>query len=284
MGVSRTTFDNEAELHKVKAVFPDAELVLRIWVDDKEAQCQLSNKYGAKVDEAIHLLKLAKRLGLDVIGVSFHAGSGAKSHSFKAALADAHKVFTEGRRLDFDMRLLDIGGGFPATEEEGKDCASLAEIAAIVSPILERDFQGVSLIAEPGRFFCAEAQTLATQIIGKRLREERREYTVNEGLYQSFNCMLYDHSILLSEEEEKKEEHDDEKKQAHEDIKLPQRSKHPSLLFGQTCDGLDMISKDIALPELRVGDWLVVPNMGAYTNGASSKFNGFELNQTIVVN
>jgi len=81
--------------------------------------------------------------------------------------------------------------------------------------------------------------------------------------------MLYDHSVLLEEGEG--EPHSKEP------------VKYRSAIFGQTCDGLDQISKGILLPELRVGDWLIVPNMGAYTNGASSQFNGFPLNNCVVL-
>jgi len=281
-GVLRTTFDSESELYKIKAVHPHAEVILRIWVDDKDAQCQLSNKYGAHLHEAMELLNVVNKLNLDCIGVSFHVGSGASPMTFKSALSDARKLFDAAARKGIHMRLLDIGGGFPGTDQ---DDISLPYIAKLVRPILARDFPGVELISEPGRFFCSEAQTLATQIIGKRLRaggtkgrgevcDSRREYYINDGLYQSFNCILYDHSILLKESDE-----DHEGKRTQGAI-VP---KYPSLIFGQTCDGLDTICKDIHLPELRVGDWLVVPNMGAYTNGASSSFNGFPLNSCVVL-
>jgi len=96
-----------------------------------------------------------------------------------------------------------------------------------------------------------------------------REYYINDGLYQSFNCMLYDHSVLLEESDQEEP--------------CTEITKYHSAIFGQTCDGLDQISKKIMLPDLRVGDWLAVPNMGAYTNGASSQFNGFPLNDSIVL-
>ena len=35
--VSMMTFDNEQELHKIKSTYPDAELVIRICVDDSKS-------------------------------------------------------------------------------------------------------------------------------------------------------------------------------------------------------------------------------------------------------
>jgi ornithine decarboxylase len=47
------------------------------------------------------------------------------------------------------------------------------------------------------------------------------------------------------------------------------------MVFGRTCDSADLISNSAKLPEVGVGDWLRVPNMGAYTTVTASEFNGF---------
>jgi len=275
-GVMKTTFDSESELHKIKSLgySKDWQLILRVWVDDKDAQCQLSNKYGAHINECKYLLSLAKSLELNVVGISFHVGSGAKTTAFKQAVHDSKDVFNYAKeKLQHPMSILDIGGGFPGTcATASSEGPSLVEISNLIRPDLQKDWKNVNIIAEPGRFFCAEAQTLATQIIGKRVRYAKsegthiREYYINDGLYQSFNCMLYDHSVLLEE-----------------GIGDSPNPKYRSAIFGQTCDGLDQVSKAIHLPELLVGDWIIFPNMGAYTNGASSQFNGFPLNDCVVL-
>lgn len=36
-------------------------------------------------------------------------------------------------------------------------------------------------------------------------------------------------------------------------------------LFGPTCDGLDTVCRDVPLPRLRNGDWVLFPRFGAYT-------------------
>jgi ornithine decarboxylase len=46
-------------------------------------------------------------------------------------------------------------------------------------------------------------------------------------------------------------------------------------LYGMTCDGLDVISRSLAMPtEVRIGDWLCFGGMGAYTFGVKTTFNG----------
>lgn len=281
--VLRSTFDSACELMKVKMVHPNAEMILRIWTNDVGSQCPLSHKYGAKPSEVVPLLEHAKSLGIKVVGISFHCGSGARLETYTQALKDAKVAFDAGTQIGHPMQILDIGGGFPGVDERH---VNMAQIAASMRPLLDRDWKGVCKIAEPGRFFSASIQTLATQVIGKRVRPSeklggdiRREYYLNEGLYQSFNCMIYDHSSLIPE------------KTIHEaDVDLLRVGQnklvaptHASKVFGQTCDGLDTISEEIFLPDLRVGDWLVVPVMGAYTNGAASNFNGFATNPVIYV-
>ncbi|RZC39964.1 ornithine decarboxylase 1-like, partial [Asbolus verrucosus] len=114
-GVSTMTFDNETELHKVKSLFPDAKMVIRIRCDAADAQCPLGMKFGCDaVADAPHLLQVARSLGVDVVGVSFHVGSGCREVSvFKRAIAAARDVFDFAATLGYGFDLLDVGGGFP---------------------------------------------------------------------------------------------------------------------------------------------------------------------------
>lgn len=113
VGVKQMVFDNRDELIKTKNLAPDAELVLRILVDDSSSLCRLSQKYGAALDTTSDLLHFAKELGLNVIGVSFHCGSGVSDpQAFTKAVKDARAVFDEAAEVGFSLKLLDVGGGF----------------------------------------------------------------------------------------------------------------------------------------------------------------------------
>lgn len=168
-GVRMMTFDNEDELHKVAKVFPSAQLVLRLLVDDSHAVCRLGDKFGCHADEACTMLNAARDLGLDVIGVSFHVGSGSRSAAaFSMAVTLARRVFSMAEALGFNLTLLDIGGGFP-----GHDPAPVcfADIAAELRTALDMHFpasMGVRIIAEPGRYFVASSCALAVQVIARR--------------------------------------------------------------------------------------------------------------------
>jgi Pyridoxal-dependent decarboxylase, pyridoxal binding domain len=63
------------------------------------------------------LLAVAKELGLDMAGVSFHVGSGASNPDvLPEGIAVAAAVFARAAQHGFAMRVLDIGGGFPGGE------------------------------------------------------------------------------------------------------------------------------------------------------------------------
>jgi ornithine decarboxylase len=90
--------------------------------------------------------------------------------------------------------------------------------------------------------------------------EEIISYYINDGVYGSFNCILYDHVDVFPKV-------------------LQSEASGPTLastIWGPTCDSMDKVVDRVALPKLALGDWLYFEDMGAYTCCASSTFNGFE--------
>ena len=199
-GVRQMTFDNPDELRKIARLFPDAELYLRILTDDSSSLCRLSLKFGASLDSTDGLLALARELGLNVVGVSFHVGSGASDPlAFLKAVKDAHWVFQQAATHGFSLKTLDVGGGFCSDD-------TFEEMAGVLRDALDDYFpahSGISLIAEPGRYYASSAFTLACNIIARRTIEDTpgrggddASYMlyVNDGLYGNFSSIMFDRS------------------------------------------------------------------------------------------
>lgn len=262
VGVNTMTFDNENELHKMRTHHPDAKLVMRVLVDDSSATCPLGSKFGVAPADVPALLDAAMGLGAMVVGISFHVGSSCTDPSaFATAVATVAPLFEYGRLLGFPMTLLDVGGGFPG---QSNAAVSFDNIARQLNAALDRYFPAhlnadMRVIAEPGRYFVASACVLAVNVTAKRTAALHRDYYVNDGIYGSLNCIIFDHQTVVPQV----------LLRTHT---LPQTS---CTVWGPTCDSIDCISKKIVLPELNIGDWLVFENMGAYTTAASSTFNGF---------
>lgn len=251
-------------------------MVLRFRCDAKKAQCPLGDKFGCDPKkDAPRLLQEAKNLNMDVIGVSFHVGSGCgDAPVFRKAISTARDLFDYGTTLGFNMQLLDLGGGYPG--DKGTD---ISEIAKIVNRALEDYFPQpeIKVIAEPGRYFVSSAYTLATTIHSKNElldtdgNVEHVKYYLNDGVYGSFNSLLYDHQlpngrVLLPEEE----------KMVIEGGEQQQQLQNASL-WGPTCDALDKIQDNVRIPSMAIGDVIYFENMGAYTLPVASPFNGFPL-------
>ena len=169
--VSQMVFDTEGELHKIKANFSSGRLIIRIACDDSSARYgKMGSKFGCSLNEAEKLLKTAKDIGLSVIGVCFHIGSGAQNPQvYLRALAISHQVFEIGQSLGYNFTLLDIGGGLSGDAESYDIFVRQCE--AIESG-LQQFFSGrpdLKVIAEPGRYFASSPFTLVVCVIGKRI-------------------------------------------------------------------------------------------------------------------
>ncbi|XP_055834624.1 ornithine decarboxylase [Solanum dulcamara] len=266
VGVNLTTYDSEEEVYKIRKHHPKCEVLLRIKpMNDGNARCPMGPKYGALPEEIEPLLRTAQAARLTVSGVSFHIGSGdADSNAYVGAIAAAKQVFETANQLGMSkMTVLDIGGGF--TSGHQFTIAAPAVKSALEQHFL--NFPELTIIAEPGRFFAETAFTLATTVIGKRVRGELKEYWINDGLYGSMNCVLYDHAAVTATPLACMSNRNN--------LNCGGSKTFPSTVFGPTCDALDTVLRDYQLPELQVNDWLVFPNMGAYTKAAGSNFNGF---------
>ncbi|XP_026747428.1 ornithine decarboxylase-like isoform X2 [Trichoplusia ni] len=161
-GVKHTTFNTACELYKIKQYWPDAKLLIRIKVES-DSVYKLGEKFGCLFEtEAVDLLETAASLGLTVIGVAFHVGSGCSSiESYAVGIRHARALFDHEARAGRQMKILDIGGGFYREESTKFD-----QVSQLITDTLAHLFPdpSVQVIAEPGRYLCEAAFTLYCNI------------------------------------------------------------------------------------------------------------------------
>lgn len=267
-GVRRFVYDNEYELDKFVRLAPDIDLMLRVAVSASSCALNLSSKFGASCDEAIGLLVAARRRGLRTVGISIHVGSQCVDpEDYHLAFAKVRELYDEAVDLGFDLQWIDIGGGFPAPYR-GQMLMPLADYCDVVQAGLQKHLSDlpVRLIAEPGRILCAESVTLITSVIGKSQRQGITWYFLDDGIYGSFSG--------------KRAGHTDFQLIADNPLGLPDQ---PCVIAGPTCDSGDVLYRDHPLPELQVGDRLLVPSMGAYTSASACCFNGLPLPRAVAL-
>ncbi len=260
------TFDNLTELEKIRRFAPHAGVVLRLAVANTGSQCELSNKFGCAAGEAVDLILAAFRMGLVVEGISFHVGSQCTNfQNFVQALNTAAAIIKEARARDgHEIKILDIGGGFPAPYNQ--HVRPFNELARVINAEIDRLFdKHIQIIAEPGRFLVATAATSVARVIGKAVREGKRCYYIDDSVYHTYSGIIFDHCLYP--------------------LKAFKKGRTGvCAVFGQTCDGLDVISQSELLPDLEVDDLVYSENIGAYSNASATWFNGFPPAQVLHVN
>jgi ornithine decarboxylase len=259
------TYDNHEEVIKIARHAPHSGLVLRLLVPNTGSMVELSSKFGALPSEAVDLIAFAHNNKLEVEGLSFHVGSQCTNvENYIQALHMGASVFAEAKIRGFELKLLDIGGGFPAHYDN--TVPAFKTMAQAITSEIDRLFpKPIEILAEPGRFLVASAATAIAQIIGKTVRQGKLCYYINDGVYQTYSGVIFDH--------------------CHYPVKS--FKKGPTQLcsvFGPTCDALDTISLAEQLPDMDLGDFVYAPNIGAYSAASSTFFNGFAPARVVHVN
>ena len=267
-----TTFvvDNAYELQKLVRYRRRVGLLLRVSFRSPSALVDLSRKFGCRPDGVEDLLTLAHNLGLHVKGFSFHVGSQSTDPtSHVQAIERCRQLFDAFReRGRAPMSILDIGGGFPVPYGRPGD-APVPGLAAFCEPIraaLARLPGDLEVIAEPGRCLAAPAVHLICTIVGKAERGDRLWYYLDEGVYGAFSGQIYD------------------------GVRYPlavfggSAVHERCVLAGPTCDSVDIVAEDVALPDLGLGEVVVASQMGAYTAASATEFNSLPRTRMVALN
>src|SRR5262245_55370659 len=256
------TYDNHEEVVKIAKHAPHAGLVLRLRVPNTGSMVELSSKFGALPGEAVDLIAFAHENKLEVEGLSFHVGSRCTNiQNYIRALHLRAGGFAEARSRGSELRLLEIGGGFPAHYDD--TVPAFRSLAKAINRELDRLFpKPIEILAEPGRFLVASAATAIAKIIGKVFRDGKLCYYVNDGVYQTYSGVIFDHC----------------------QYPLKSFKRGPTQLcavFGPTCDALDTIRREEELPDMELGAFVYAQNIGAYSAASSTYFNGFTPAQVV---
>ena len=256
-GVNRTVVDSVEECKKLVNNNWKGDALLRIAVSDAGSKMPFSAKFGASRSEVEEICRRSK---IPLVGVSFHVGSGCEDDSqyAKAIEYASTYVFDCLKKYSHNPSILDIGGGYNPRQ------SAFQSAAAAINGALANIPDSVRVIAEPGRYFAQTSQDLFVRVIAKKpgLEGKGWRYVIDESVYSQFSCIPFDH-------------------QQPAWFRIPSdandttsRPKEEGVLFGRTCDSLDVIAKG-TMERLEVGDWLDFPFMGAYTSSTASEFNGF---------
>ncbi len=264
-GVRTFVADNPDELGKFVRHRTRCEVLLRVAFRNAAAKADLSRKFGCDPESVPALLDLARRLGVKVVGLSFHVGSQSPTPDMHVhAIERCNELIVQARAEGHGLSVLDIGGGFPAVYRS--ELPPIAEFCGPIRAALAALPPGMRIVAEPGRFIVASAGTSLSTVVGRAFRDGVWWFYLDDGLYGSYNGHIFDH--------------------ADYDIR-PLRddgSRVKAVLAGPTCDSIDVVKEGIELPMLEIGDVIVGSTMGAYTSSSATDFNFIRRAKVIAVN
>jgi ornithine decarboxylase len=264
-GIRLYAFDAEGELEKLAKAAPGAQVVCRVLVDCGGADWPLSRKFGCSPAMAADLLLKARSLGLDPYGLAFHVGSQQTNLSrWDAAVAEIARLFTILQKADVELKMINLGGGFPARYRA--EIPTLDTYAKAVMDAVTKHFGNrlPELIAEPGRGIVGDAGVIQSEVVlvsRKGLNEDKRWVYLDVGKFSGL-AETMDEAIKYR-------------------IKTPHDGgpTGPVVLAGPTCDSVDILYEktDYHLPlAMAAGDKVLILSAGAYTTSYSSVgFNGY---------
>ncbi|KAB2867490.1 MAG: type III PLP-dependent enzyme [Bauldia sp.] len=264
-GVRLFAVDCVEEVEKVARAAPGARVFCRILCDCDGAEWPLSRKFGCVPDLAVGVLEHAHRLGLVANGVSFHVGSQQPNpEAWDGALKSAAGVFRTLSERGIQLRMVNLGGGFPARYL--KDVPAVKTYGGAIFDALRRHFGNriPETIIEPGRGMVGDAGVIKAEVVlisRKAADDDVRWVYLDIGKFGGLAETM------------------------DEAIRYPIRTIHdggrtePCVIAGPTCDSADVLYEKVPyeLPiSLQIGDEVLIEGTGAYTQTYSAvAFNGF---------
>lgn len=271
-GIRLYAVDCVEEVEKVARAAPGSRVFCRILADGAGAEWPLSRKFGCVPAMAVDVLRLANKLGLDAYGVSFHVGSQQTDlTAWDRALIDTKAVFDELAAEGINLKMVNMGGGFPTRYL--KDIPTAQAYGEAIFDALSRHFGNrlPETIIEPGRGMVGNAGVIKTEVVlvSRKADNDNRWVYLDIGKFGGL-AETMDEAIRYQ-------------------IVTPRDgdAMEPCVLAGPTCDSADVMYEKTPYPlpiTLTIGDEVLIEGTGAYTTTYSAvAFNGFEPLRSYVI-
>lgn len=235
------------------------------------------SKFGIPLDEDVFFPQVEaaiKAEHINFLGLHFHVGSQLFDNApFLQALdIILDKVAEIKKRFDYDIKELNLGGGFGATyiDEERKP------YAYFLAPMMERieafftelGVERPAVVIEPGRSIVAEAG-LSLYTIGsiKDIRDIRKYVSVDGGMTDNIRPALY---------------------QAEYEGLVANKASEPKddkvTICGKCCESGDILIKDCMITgTAKAGDLFAMFSTGAYGFSMASNYNSNPIPAVVLV-
>ncbi len=233
-----------------------------------------ASKHGIWHAELHAAIERAKRLGLRVVGLHVHIGSGSDfEHLTRVCDSLAHVAPLVGS----DLEVISAGGGLPipyTDHDKPFDVARFVEIWLATRGRISRALgRSIRIEVEPGRFLVAESGRLLCEVLGSKTSGSNEYVFVDAGFNELVRPAMYGafHRITV--------------------LGRPLDSRaRPQVVAGPLCESGDVFTVDKhgelaprMLPPVERGDVLCIHDVGAYGAVMSSSYNARPLAAEVLV-
>ncbi|MDB6159773.1 MAG: aspartate kinase [Gammaproteobacteria bacterium] len=210
------------------------------------------SKFGVPVAELKQFSRHSQELGVRIIGLQAHVGSGIFDvtnweHTARQ-LAEIAQHFT-------DVKVIDVGGGLGVPERSDQPGVDLQKLDTLLTAV-RAEYPRLEFWMEPGRYLVAAGGVLLARVTQLKSKGEVRYVGVTTGMNSLIRPALYG--------------------AYHEIVNLTRADEAPTELVnvvGPICESADVLGHDRLLPPTREGDVLLIANTGAYGHAMSSHYN-----------
>jgi ornithine decarboxylase len=263
-GIHCYAADSKEEIDKLAKYAPGSKVFVRTIVDDNGSVFTMSERFGAPASQIKDIVLYAHTLDLKLFGLSFYVGSqAAHADMWAKGVRTVKPIIEELLKVGISLEVLNIGGGFPVHYDNHKEAPSLHDIVVNVHNALHELPYMPKIMMEPGRGLVATTTVLVSEVVARSNRGGKPWLCLDAGIYNAlFEAMLHQGATRYP-------------------VHLVNPPTTPAetrkfTLAGPTGDSLDIIARDVELPEyVGIGDKLMFENAGAYTIAMASRFNGF---------
>ena len=210
-------------------------------------------KFGLLYNDFINLSKKIKNMkNLKLEGISVHIGSQITSvKPFKKVLFIINKIINKTK---INFKFIDLGGGMGISYSKNDKKINLSEYARAVNKFNKN--KNSKIIFEPGRFIIGNAAILITKIIHIKKSNKKYFIILDAGMNDFMRPALYGskHQILP--------------------LKKSKNIFRGNLQFvGPICESSDKFLSQKNFPNIKIGDYLALTDVGAYGMSLSSNYN-----------
>lgn len=209
------------------------------------------DKFGIELNQ-ISFDHIKKFKNIKLTTLSVHIGSQITDYS---KFIDSYKILIkladDFNNNGFNINCLDFGGGFASLDKKELDF-----------DLWSRDLNNImnkknyEIIFEPGRFLIGKSGIMATKVNYLKKTGNKNIVLLDSSFSEYIRPALYGIKPFIQ--------------------KLNNNQNEPRELYdiaGGVCESSDFFIKEIELPKIDVGDFLIFKNVGAYGSSMSSTYN-----------